>query len=90
MIDGAVEYLAVMEVIIPVLIVIIQDIWLHINGKIVLLYVIYFSMSFQTIFLFYRSTKGHGVTSVHRILMTILVFKRLLVKLLPLSGCETT
>ncbi len=38
MIDGVVEYLAIMEVIIHVLIVTIQDIFLHINGKIVLLY----------------------------------------------------
>ncbi len=43
MIDGVVEYLVIMEVFIHVMIVTIQDILLHINGKIVLLYVIYFS-----------------------------------------------
>jgi len=42
MIDGVMEYHVIMEVFIHVPIVTIQDILLHINGKIVLLYVICF------------------------------------------------
>jgi hypothetical protein len=51
MIDGVMEYLVIMEVFIHVLIVTIQDILSHINGKIVLLYVHAFQKSRSKIFL---------------------------------------
>jgi hypothetical protein len=42
MIDGVVEFLVIMEVTIHAMIVTIQDILSHINGKIALLYVVCF------------------------------------------------
>ncbi len=79
-----------MEVITHVLIITIRDILSHINGKIVLLYVICFSKWFQSnLSLITRLTKVHGVIFVHRVLEAISLFKRSSLKLLLLSGCNT-
>ncbi len=90
MIDGEMERHVFMEVSIRAMITTTQDICFHTNGKTVLRYIRYSSKLFlfhSFFFLCKRSTNRHGVTFVHRVSMTISVFKRSSFKLLLLSGC---
>jgi len=90
MIDGAKIHPVSMEDITHVMIITIRDILLHINGKIVLQYYIFFSKHRHTyISLRNRLIKVRGVMFVRRVLETISPFKRSSVKLLSQSGYYT-